>query len=808
VDDHARLELDAFSRETLEFPAVVALLARRLSGSLAASLLDRIEPGTDLEAIRREHALVAEAIEFLRAESRPSFAEVGDPRAILEGLRVEGQTLTAAEILTLLALVGAVSEVRAIFAKTDLPLFADLARALTDFSAISKALEGKILPDGTLDSSASPELKRLRHAIVETRAEIQRSLEKLLRRLETAGALQDVVVTLRNDRFVLPVKVEEKRRVEGVVHGASASGATVFVEPLETLPLNNELVELQEREAAEVLRILARWSAMFRERLPELVAAVETLSRLDLAFAKAEFGRAYDACLPVFEKRRAVHLRDARHPLLEAALAAKGRRSVPVTVELSEPKTLMIISGPNTGGKTVTLKTVGLAALMAQAGMPVLASEARLPVFGRVLADIGDQQSIEASLSTFSAHVANIQAMAAAAGPNDLVLLDELGASTDPNEGAALAIAVLEHFRRQGSMSMATTHHSRLKAYATETAEAANAAMEFDEATFEPTYRLLIGLPGKSSGIEIAERLGLEPSIVREARGLLHPADLEAATLVAALHAQRTELEKQLAELAGNRQALDEERARLSKTAARERHAKLAELDKRLEETIRELSKRWEQAVRSMRESALPAERKKAERIERQASALASSTRENWNAEVLEALGAATDEDNAPIKALAAGDKVRVANLSTPGTVIAVAADEVEVEVGRLRMRIPRSELRLAAPRRTDALCQPAVGARHGVPLRDATEESTEVAAAEINVIGATAEEARERVDKFLDESYLAGRYRLRVVHGHGKGILKKALHEMFASHPHVEKFYPAPSREGGTGATIVELKA
>ncbi|PYV19080.1 MAG: hypothetical protein DMG21_02940 [Acidobacteria bacterium] len=557
---------------------------------------------------------------------------------------------------------------------------------------------------------------------------------------------------------------------------------------------------------------------MFRERLPELLGAVESLSRLDLAFAKAEFARAYNACLPVFEKRRAIRLEEARHPLLEAALALKGRRSVPVSVELSEQKTLMVISGPNTGGKTVTLKTVGLAALMAQAGVPVLAAEARLPVFGRVLADIGDQQSIEASLSTFSAHVANIEAMAAVAGPNDLVLLDELGASTDPNEGAALAIAVLEHFRRRQATTIATTHHSRLKAYAAETSEAVNAAMEFDEGTLEPTYRLLIGLPGKSSGIEIAERLGLEPSIVADARRRLDPADMEAATLVASLHAQRSELEKQLVEMGRNRQALAEERARLEEVAARERRAKLAELDKRLEETIRELEKKWEQVVGAIHESPLQPKRGKAERLNRQRASLAAGTREDWNTQVLEALGASTTENNAPAKPLAAGDK--------PGTVIAVAADEAEVEVGRLRMRVPRSELRAiqmaaeiragksetaqayaprfeTAPIRKGADAESTdVGARRAASLRE-TE-----AAAEINVIGATAEEARERVDKFLDESYLADRYRLRVVHGHGKGILKRALHEMFASHPHVEKFYPAPPREGGAGATIVELKA
>jgi len=810
VEDRPPRALDAFSRDTLEFPAVVALLGRRLSGPLAAPLLAALGPGTDLEAIRLELELAGEALEFLRTDSRPSFGDIGDPRGILASLQVEGQTCSSAEILSLLALVRAASDIRALFSKTILRQIGEHSRALADFRVISKTLEGKILPDGTLDSSASPELRRLREAIQHTRREIQGSLEKLVRRWDAASVLQDAVVTLRNDRFVLPVKVEEKRRFEGIVHGTSASGATVFVEPLETLPLNNELVELQEREFAEVQRILAAWSQMFREHLTELYQAVETLSRLDLAFAKAEFARAYNACLPQFQERAGVFLREARHPLLEAALSTKGQRSVPVTVELGEPKTLMVISGPNTGGKTVTLKTVGLAVLMAQSGLPVLASEARLPLFERVLADIGDQQSIEASLSTFSAHIVNIQDMVAVAGSNDLVLLDELGGSTEPHEGAALAVAILEHFRSLRALTIATTHHARLKAYAAQTPEALNAAVEFDEATLRPTYRLLIGLPGKSSGLDIAARLGLDPAIVTEARRLLDPADTEASALVASLHAQKAELTNQLLEAGRERQALAEERTRQEQDAREERRAKLRELDKRLEETIRELEKKWERIVEELRATGAPA--KPAERAKRKTASLETAAREDWNVEVLEALREAPSEEAAPARALVAGDKVRVRGLSTPGTVIAVLGEEVEVEVGRLRMRVPPSELgRLVA---TEGKTVPPAGRYGAAGTASSRFESQEVAplseslTSEINVIGATAEEARERVDKFLDEAYLAGRLRLRVIHGHGKGILKKALHEMFATHPHVEKFYPAPPREGGAGATIVELKA
>ena len=485
-------------------------------------------------------------------------------------------------------------------------------------------------------------------------------------------------------------------------------------------------------------------------------------------------------------------------------------------MEIGEPNTLMVISGPNTGGKTVTLKTVGLAVLMAQSGLPVLALEARLPLFERVLADIGDQQSIEASLSTFSAHIVNIQDMVAVAGSNDLVLLDELGASTEPHEGAALAVAILEHFRSLGALTIATTHHARLKAYAAQTPEAVNASMEFDEATLRPTYRLLIGLPGKSSGLEIAARLGLDPAIVTEARRLLDPADTEASALVASLHAQKAELTNQLLEVGRERQVLAEERTRLEQDAREERRAKLRELDKRLEETIREFEKKWERIVEELRATGAPA--KAAERAKRKTASLETTAREDWNVEVLEALGAATPEEVAPARAVAAGDKVRVRGLSTLGRVSAVLGEEVEVEVGRLRMRVRSSELGIVEATKGRAAAQGAAAPRTGPygAARTASPrfENQEIAplseplTAEINVIGATAEEARERVDKFLDEAYLAGRLRLRVIHGHGKGILKKALHEMFATHPHVEKFYLAPPREGGAGATIVELKA
>ncbi|HET7842040.1 MAG TPA: Smr/MutS family protein, partial [Terriglobia bacterium] len=540
-------------------------------------------------------------------------------------------------------------------------------------------------------------------------------------------------------------------------------------------------------------------------RLADLAAATDILSEVDLAFAKAAFARAYDCCLPEFVDERAVHLKDVRHPLLERTLRARKQRPVPLTLYVSPPKTEMVISGPNTGGKTVVLKTVGISVLMAQSALPVPAEVARLGVFGRVFADIGDQQSIEANLSTFSAHIRNIQSMVEAAGPDDLVLLDEIGASTEPGEGAALAVAILEHFRAKGAMSFVTTHHSRLKAYAAESPQAVNAAMEFNEATLEPTYRLLVGLPGKSSGIDTADRLGLDRAIVGRARALLSPTDAEAAALVASLHQQKAELEKQAAGLNLAREEAEKEQRRREEQFTRERRARLAELDTRLETILREYNAKWEARLEEIRKSAAASSQaaQAIKKAERKAPQLIQEARESWNEQVLDALGAPAEPEPAIDRAPAVGDQVRVSQLSTPGKIVAVMENgEVEVEVGRLRMRVPQSEVRVLVQAADSARRQ----GQQGASAMQLDEPSRE-APAEINVIGTTAEEARERVDEFLDKAYLARRFRVRVVHGHGKGILRKSLHEMFTAHPHVEKYYAAPQNEGGSGATIVELK-
>jgi DNA mismatch repair protein MutS2 len=794
---------DSFSCDVLEFGAIQELLREFLSGPISGARITALMPQTDLEAIELALERVREAVEPLRENQRPSLGGLEDPRPILEKLHVEGIICTAREISTILAVLRKAQELRKRFDPNSSPNLATLAGALADFRPLLAAIDGKIHPDGHLDSSASAELGRIRRTIDHLRGEVQRTLESLIRRFSRDKVLQDAVVMLRNERFVIPIRAEDKRHVPGVIHGASSSGATVFLEPLETVPLNNELVELEDREYAETQRILGEFTEKLRLQRPELLGAVEVLGELDVVFAKAEFARAYNCCLPEFSSQRQFLLKQVRHPLLEKALAKDGGKPVPLNVELREPRSLMIISGPNAGGKTVALKAIGITVLMAQAGLPVAAEEARLPVFRRVLADIGDQQSIQANLSTFSAHITNIRAMVEVAGPDDLVLLDELGSSTEPGEGAALAIAMLEWFRKSRAITFVSTHHGRLKAYASETPEAENAAMEFDEETLQPTYRLLAGLPGNSSALEIAARLGLPGEIVSKARELIGSEEAEASALLRSLHEQRAAYELRLANLRSDEERLQARAAELEAKFERERHTKLKELDSRLEDELRSMEKRWDDSLADLRAQILAPKLQKA--IDRKVVALKQDARSEWNAQVLEVLAEPSSNEQPAAEApLAIGDQVKVPNLSTPGTVTAILDnEEIEVEVGRLRLRVEKDKTSVVARRAEPARPSAPAGAWPRVRLDGLASDVP----GEINVIGNNAEEAAARVDEFLDRAYVCGRFRLRVIHGFGKGILRRSLHELFASHPHVEKFYPAPPNEGGAGATIVELK-
>ncbi len=422
------------------------------------------------------------------------------------------------------------------------PLLGARAASLGDFRELLAAIRRCILPNGEISDDASPTLRRIRVSVIQTRDSIQKVLKQILRS-RNAEAGEDYV-TLRNDRFVIPVRAETRRSMPGVVHGASATGQTVFLEPFETVESNNQLVQLAEDEAAEIVRILRNLTERLQAVRKELVEAAGTIAEMDGVFARGRFARDFDAALPEFSPNGELRLELARHPVLEDKLKREQRAIVAMNLTLNREERLLVISGPNTGGKTVALKTTGLAALAAQSGIPVAAQRAVLPLFDHVLVDIGDEQSIAADLSTFSAHILNLKAILATATEDSLVLVDEMGTGTAPEEGAALAVALLEEFRAKKCIVLATTHHDRLKAYASTAEGVVNGAVEFDDVNLRPTYRLMVGVPGGSSGIAIAQRLGLAEQIIERARALLSPESREAADLIAYLHRSREELDR------------------------------------------------------------------------------------------------------------------------------------------------------------------------------------------------------------------------------------------------------------------------
>jgi DNA mismatch repair protein MutS2 len=706
---------------------------------------------------------------------------------------------------------------------------AQLSSGITDFTEFLRAFRNKILPDGTLDDKASPELARIRREIEKQRRSIQESLRGYLRRLSEGGAVQDELVTIRGERFVIPVKVEQKRRVHGVVHGASSSGQTVFVEPLETIEHNNELVRLLDEEQAEIHRILVEMTRRIGEHAAPILAAVDVLSEIELQFAKARFAEEYN-CVPAVltEHRRASLATDgrgrpspheqeppnkarlvliqARHPLLERNLKAKGGRVIPTSIELEDEGHELVITGPNTGGKTVVLKTVGLLALMAQSGIPVPADRAELPVFDAVLADIGDYQSIEQNLSTFSAHVTNIDFISRTATAQSLVLLDELGSATDPEEGAALAVAIAEHFRRIGCITVISTHHTSLKVFGANTAGVVNASVGFDEATLQPTYELKIGVPGASAGINIARRLGLNPTIIDAARARLGSQARDVGQFLDRLHAELREVEAERLCLRTREEEIQREKAHLAVEGKKEQQTKTKEMEKKLESLLRDFEYHAREMVNAIQDRA--AAQKLSKDAERRISKLRREFREQFDSTVVAHTTGADqgDPDAHPqvVKHVSEGDTVKLKSVGRPAVVARRVDDNhFEVEIGAMKMKIARDDIAEVLLR---ASVSPVKAARaRGISV--SLESENQNVPSEINVIGRTVDDATREVEKFVDRAFLAGLSRVRVVHGSGMGILRKALRQYLQKHPHVESVTEPPQNEGGGGATVVELR-
>jgi len=788
------------AENVLEFEALRALVGRYVRSSLGRAELAAIAPSSDRAAIESALADAAEAIEYLQAASRPQpasrgaairihFDEIGEPESSIARLRIEGATLEAQEIFEIARFLDLASEARSIFlaARERFPRLGRYGAAISDLRDASRELRGKILADGTVVDDASVALARLRRDIERQRRLIQESLERFLRAHHEDGTLQEDFVTIRNDRFVVPVVTGRERRVDGVIHGASGSGHTLFVEPLETINLNNELVRLHEEELREVHRILREFTAQLRAHAVEISSSAEALAALDLIFAKADFAIEFGCTVPRIspENTRRLALQDARHPLLEDILRKQSKRVVPVSFSLDENERTLLISGPNTGGKTVALKTAGLLALMAHAGLPVPAADAEFPLFGDVLADIGDHQSIQESLSSFSAHIVTLREMLERAGPDSLVLIDELGSATDPEEGGALGVAVVEAFRRHGAFSLASTHLTALKVYGASTLGVRNGSMGFDEETLQPTYVLRLGAPGKSAGLDIASRLGLDPALIGDARSRMSSSERDLSRFLSELHAKVDELDAARLQLASRTADLEAREQSLESTWERRYAAKIREVEQRAGELAAQFEQRAQETIGD---------------LSQKARARIAKTRREYTEAVESIAPAPAPAKSAPPKLrLEEGARVRLKGIRQPATVRRLlAGDLIEVDAGFLKMQVPASDVEEILPP-GGASVRPALGFRQGPAF--------ETPYREINVIGQRAEAAMEQVDKMLDNAALAQVERVRIIHGHGMGILKKAIGELLKTNPHVEKFYVAPPEEGGSGATIVELK-
>ena len=785
----------------LEFENLRALLARYVRSSLGRTELAKVEPISDRAAIEDALADTAEAVTYVRTSSQPQqrgasarvrFEDIAELGPTLAQLRIEGATLDATEIYELSRLLDLAAEARtALLAASDkFPRLAAHASRIADLRELAHDLRGKILPDGTLADHASVALGRLRRDCEKQRHLIQESLERFLRAHRADGTLQEDFVTIRNDRFVVPVVSGRERGVDGVIHGASGSGRTLFVEPLDTINLNNELVHLHEEELREVHRLLREFTARLREHAVEIAATAGALAKLELLFAKAEFAVDFNCVVPRLspDNARKLILSRARHPLLEDILRQKQKSVVPVSLSLDQCERTLLISGPNTGGKTVALKTVGLLALMTHAGLPVPALEAEFPLFDQVLADIGDHQSLQESLSSFSSHILSIGKMLEDVTPDSLVLADELGRATDPEEGGALGVAVLEAFQNAGAFTLASTHLMAMKVYGASTKGVRNGSMGFDDATLEPTYELRLGAPGKSAGLDIASRLGLDPHLIAVARSRMTNVERDVSRFLAELHDRIDVLERERTELTARTTAIEARERSLEQTWEKKYAARVRELEQRASDLTAQFERR---AIETIGELSQKAHVK-----------VAKAKREFK--EAVEAL-APPPASAPPRLKIEPGARVRLKGIRQPASVRRLlAGDILEVDAGFLKMQVSISDVE-------EVLAPATGGGVHGdKPARSVTFHqgpSFDTGYREINVIGQRAEEAVAHVDKMLDSAALAQVERIRIVHGHGMGILKKAIAELLKQNPHVEKFYVASQEEGGSAATIVELK-
>ncbi len=810
----------------LEFDRIVAAVRSFALTPTGALRLDHLGPDTDASRVREALAATSEAVRYLTDNAVFPLRATDDLPELLDLLTVDGRALEPLRLLTLADYLESVETSAAAIrrASGEFPRLRQVIATAASFREEIADVRRRIELSGDVADHASPRLASIRDQLRRKRSKLRETLDGYVRGKDTSKYLQDQIVTERNGRFVLLVKAEHRASLPGLVHGSSSSGATLYLEPLATVEINNDVVALESDEAEEVQRILLELTDRFRGRADDVQSTERVATSLDVLQAKARFAEITGAVAPTLSADGRLELLAARHPLLMKGVVSRytddlsGLPEVPtpVDIKLMPPDTALLVTGPNTGGKTVALKTAGLLPLMAQAGLHIPAEAgSSVPVFGSIFADIGDEQSIAASLSTFGWHITNIASMDRDLALPALVLLDEIGAGTDPIEGGALGVAIVDHFRTRGAFVIGTTHYDALKTYASNTPGVTSAAFAFDPVGFAPTYHLIYGSPGRSLALEMANRLGLNRRIVDRARQALGTRELQ-------LSSQLERMDRDLARLAEDRKAVVAEREALAQARARteRREEELREreaafrrkLNDRVEERVRTATREIDAVVQALKRqtSALTTREAGAPRLSTgDQGSLRAHARAAVEAAAARAIGEggeATAETPAPApvesRPARVGDTVIVPPFGLQGVVKAIADGHAEIDVHGKRLRATTRDLRVIGGSTSARAERPAHGVKVTVDLAPRPGMLSD-----LNVVGCTVDEALAKAERFLDETLVTDQRTVRVIHGHGTGKLQKAISGFLKSHPLVDRFHTAPLEQGGGGVTVVELK-
>lgn len=787
--------------ETLEYKKIIAQLKREMGSVASAKLADELTPLTSEKIIKEELRSTTEAVDLIVRKGPLPTGGLYDIREALL-LAKKGGSLTMRQLLEVQNVLGISSEVVAFMhddALPELKYIGEMVDLIVEFTALEKEISRCILTEDEMADNASPKLKDIRRSIHQQNQAIKNKLSRIITSSSNKTYLQDAIVTMRDGRYVIPVKQEYRSFFPGMVHDQSKGGATLFIEPQGVVELNNKLRELEVEEQLEIARILAELSSRVAEHYREIRSNLELLTKLDFIMAKGKLSCKMHASEPKIDVDGELRLISARHPLIEY------KKAVPVDIRIGGDYRTLIITGPNTGGKTVSLKTAGLLVMMAQSGLHIPASHAStLPIFGEVFADIGDEQSIEQSLSTFSSHMKNIVSIIDKASYDSLVLVDELGAGTDPTEGAALAIAILERFYDSGALTMATTHYNELKKYALATSGVENAAMEFDVETLTPTYRLLIGVPGKSNAFEISKKLGLSESVIERASEHIKHGDMEFENVISSIEddkrkaaadrldaeSMRAEIEEKLKKLEEKEKAISEKRADIIAEAKRE---------------ARELLRETKSAVKDVQKD-LRKLQKSGAHTNLNTGALEKSRRKINEAEDLVSEKVVKQVNSEPVSAdtLKIGDRVKLLTIGQNGTILSLPDEKgnLMINIGALKVKARLQDLMLINEGK-DRKPQAKSSSKYGSLLRS---KSSSVSAS-INVMGKNLEDALADVEKYLDDVYMAGLDMVSIIHGRGGGILKDGIRQMLKRKKYVDSYGAASYNDGGEGVTIVRMK-